>query len=127
MLTIAMFIFTMALVGMFYPYNRGALLSACVVLYALTAGISGQAVLAAARCLGLVRPESVEGLAAARCSGMLAWKGLCQVRPESVEGSAAARCSGMFAWKDWTPNQARVRPGIGGSEVSLGCPGLLAW
>lgn len=41
MLTIAMFIFTMALVGMFYPYNRGALLSACVVLYALTAGISG--------------------------------------------------------------------------------------
>jgi hypothetical protein len=25
----------------FYPYNRGALLSACVVLYALTAGIAG--------------------------------------------------------------------------------------
>lgn len=41
MLTIALVVFTMALVGMFYPYNRGALLSACVVLYALTAGISG--------------------------------------------------------------------------------------
>jgi len=41
MLAIAFFIFLLALVGMFYPYNRGALLSACVVLYALTAGIAG--------------------------------------------------------------------------------------
>lgn len=40
-LVIALFIFSMALVGMFYPYNRGAMLAACVVLYALTAGISG--------------------------------------------------------------------------------------
>jgi hypothetical protein len=40
-LVIAFFIFSMALVGMFYPYNRGAMLAACVVLYALTAGISG--------------------------------------------------------------------------------------
>ena len=40
-LVIALFIFAMALVGAFYPYNRGALLSSCVVLYALTAGISG--------------------------------------------------------------------------------------
>jgi len=41
MFAIALFIFALALVGMFYPYNRGALLSACVVLYALTAGIAG--------------------------------------------------------------------------------------
>ena len=41
-LVIAFFIFSMALVGMFYPYNRGAMLAACVVLYALTAGISGE-------------------------------------------------------------------------------------
>lgn len=41
-LVIALFIFSMALVGMFYPYNRGAMLAACVVLYALTAGISGE-------------------------------------------------------------------------------------
>lgn len=40
-LVIALFIFSMALVGAFYPYNRGALLSSCVLLYALTAGISG--------------------------------------------------------------------------------------
>lgn len=40
-LVIALAVFGLALVGMFYPYNRGAMLSACVVLYALTAGISG--------------------------------------------------------------------------------------
>lgn len=34
-------VFLLSLVGTFYPYNRGAMLSACVVLYALTAGISG--------------------------------------------------------------------------------------
>jgi len=40
-LVIALCVFMLSLVGMFYPYNRGAMLSACVVLYALTAGISG--------------------------------------------------------------------------------------
>ncbi|DBA96073.1 TPA: Transmembrane 9 superfamily member 2 [Trebouxia sp. C0004] len=40
-LVMAIAIFMLALVGVFYPYNRGALLSACVVLYALTAGIAG--------------------------------------------------------------------------------------
>eukprot|EP00879_Flechtneria_rotunda_P020572 GHRR01021647.1.p1 GENE.GHRR01021647.1~~GHRR01021647.1.p1 ORF type:complete len:567 (+),score=108.98 GHRR01021647.1:104-1804(+) len=40
-LVIALCVFGLALVGTFYPYNRGAMLSACVVLYALTAGISG--------------------------------------------------------------------------------------
>jgi len=34
-------VFALALVGVFYPYNRGALLTACIVLYALTSGISG--------------------------------------------------------------------------------------
>ncbi|GMH35994.1 hypothetical protein BSKO_03862 [Bryopsis sp. KO-2023] len=38
---LAIFIFFLALVGVFYPYNRGALYSALVVLYALTAGIAG--------------------------------------------------------------------------------------
>ncbi|KAG1653817.1 hypothetical protein FOA52_001020 [Chlamydomonas sp. UWO 241] len=41
MLSVALLVFVMALVGMFYPYNRGALLSALVVIYALTASISG--------------------------------------------------------------------------------------
>jgi hypothetical protein len=41
MFAIALFIFSLSLIGMFYPYNRGALLSACVLLYALTAGIAG--------------------------------------------------------------------------------------
>jgi hypothetical protein len=42
MLVIVLAVFALALVGMFYPYNRGAMLSACVVLYALTACISGK-------------------------------------------------------------------------------------
>ena len=41
-LVITLCVFMLSLVGMFYPYNRGAMLSACVVLYALTAGISGE-------------------------------------------------------------------------------------
>lgn len=41
MLAITLCIFVLALVGIYYPYNRGALLSSCVVLYALTAGIAG--------------------------------------------------------------------------------------
>jgi hypothetical protein len=40
-LVIAMAVFGLSLVGAFYPYNRGAMLSACVVLYALTAGVAG--------------------------------------------------------------------------------------
>eukprot|EP00958_Prasinococcus_capsulatus_P021372 scaffold2900_cov330-Prasinococcus_capsulatus_cf.AAC.5 len=34
-------VFMLSLVGVFYPYNRGALVVACIMLYALTAGISG--------------------------------------------------------------------------------------
>ncbi|KAL9256177.1 Transmembrane 9 superfamily member 3-like protein [Drosera capensis] len=34
-------IFLLALVGVFYPYNRGALFTALVVIYALTSGIAG--------------------------------------------------------------------------------------
>ncbi|KAI9384298.1 hypothetical protein POPTR_012G042300v4 [Populus trichocarpa] len=41
LLTLTVFIFILALVGVFYPYNRGALLTALVVLYALTSGIAG--------------------------------------------------------------------------------------
>ena len=37
----AIFIFMLALVGVFYPYNRGALYSALVIIYALTSGIAG--------------------------------------------------------------------------------------
>ncbi|KAI8467030.1 MAG: EMP/nonaspanin domain family protein [Monoraphidium minutum] len=40
-LVIVLAVFSLSLMDMFYPYNRGAMLSACVVLYALTAGISG--------------------------------------------------------------------------------------
>ncbi len=41
-LVIALFVFALALLGTFYPYNRGAMLSACVLLYALTAGVAGR-------------------------------------------------------------------------------------
>ncbi len=37
----SLFIFAMALVGVFYPYNRGALYTAAIVLYSLTAGVAG--------------------------------------------------------------------------------------
>lgn len=35
------FIFILALVGVFYPYNRGALFSALLLIYAFTSGIAG--------------------------------------------------------------------------------------
>ncbi|KAL9255197.1 Transmembrane 9 superfamily member 3-like protein [Drosera capensis] len=38
---LTVFIFLLALVGVFYPYNRGALFTALVVIYALTSGIAG--------------------------------------------------------------------------------------
>ncbi|CAL9747613.1 unnamed protein product [Musa acuminata subsp. burmannicoides] len=41
LLVLTMFIFLLALIGVFYPYNRGALYSALVVIYALTSGIAG--------------------------------------------------------------------------------------
>jgi hypothetical protein len=41
LLVLAMCVFALALVGVFYPYNRGGLLAALVVLYALTAGVAG--------------------------------------------------------------------------------------
>ncbi|XP_074579396.1 transmembrane 9 superfamily member 2-like [Curcuma longa] len=39
--TLTVFIFVLALVGVFYPYNRGSLFTALVVIYALTSGIAG--------------------------------------------------------------------------------------
>lgn len=41
LLALALSIFVLALVGVFYPYNRGALYSALVIIYALTSGIAG--------------------------------------------------------------------------------------
>jgi len=38
---LSFFIFGLSLVGVFYPYNRGALFTALIVLYALTAGVAG--------------------------------------------------------------------------------------
>eukprot|EP00882_Tetradesmus_deserticola_P008078 GHRQ01008508.1.p1 GENE.GHRQ01008508.1~~GHRQ01008508.1.p1 ORF type:complete len:612 (+),score=239.25 GHRQ01008508.1:279-2114(+) len=38
---LSLFIFALALIGVFYPYNRGALFTALIVLYALTACIAG--------------------------------------------------------------------------------------
>ena len=36
--TLSIFIFILACIGIFYPYNRGALYTALIVLYSLTAG-----------------------------------------------------------------------------------------
>jgi hypothetical protein len=40
-LVLTFFVFGLALVGAFYPYNRGAMFTALIVLYALTAGTAG--------------------------------------------------------------------------------------
>ncbi|KAG6516170.1 hypothetical protein ZIOFF_026619 [Zingiber officinale] len=39
--TLTVLIFVLALVGVFYPYSRGSLFTALVVIYALTSGIAG--------------------------------------------------------------------------------------
>ncbi|KAI9087924.1 hypothetical protein K1719_030254 [Acacia pycnantha] len=39
--TLTVFIFILAFFGVFYPYNRGALFTALVVIYALTSGVAG--------------------------------------------------------------------------------------
>eukprot|EP00244_Chara_vulgaris_P011221 TRINITY_DN547_c0_g1_i4.p1 TRINITY_DN547_c0_g1~~TRINITY_DN547_c0_g1_i4.p1 ORF type:complete len:692 (+),score=110.61 TRINITY_DN547_c0_g1_i4:247-2076(+) len=41
LLAMVLCIFGLALIGVFYPYNRGALYTASIVLYALTSGING--------------------------------------------------------------------------------------
>eukprot|EP00271_Cylindrocystis_brebissonii_P004204 TRINITY_DN157_c0_g4_i1.p1 TRINITY_DN157_c0_g4~~TRINITY_DN157_c0_g4_i1.p1 ORF type:complete len:623 (-),score=109.05 TRINITY_DN157_c0_g4_i1:707-2470(-) len=41
LLFLAIFIFMLALVGVFYPYNRGGLYTALVSIYVLTSGIAG--------------------------------------------------------------------------------------
>ncbi|KAH7405226.1 hypothetical protein KP509_15G061600 [Ceratopteris richardii] len=38
---LSIFIFMLAIIGVFYPYNRGALYSALVIIYVLTSGIAG--------------------------------------------------------------------------------------
>jgi hypothetical protein len=40
-LLLSLCIFGLALVGTFYPYNRGALFTALILLYALTSGVAG--------------------------------------------------------------------------------------
>lgn len=40
-ITSSMFIFLLALVGVFYPYNRGAFFTALIVIYSLTSGVAG--------------------------------------------------------------------------------------
>lgn len=40
-LVLTFFVFGLALIGTFYPYNRGAMFTALIVLYALTAGCAG--------------------------------------------------------------------------------------
>jgi hypothetical protein len=41
LLVLSFCVFALALVGAFYPYNRGAMFTALIVLYALTAGVAG--------------------------------------------------------------------------------------
>ena len=36
-----MVVFLLSMIGIYYPYNRGALMTSCLVLYAVTAGVGG--------------------------------------------------------------------------------------
>lgn len=84
-LVIALCVFMLSLVGMFYPYNRGAMLSACLVLYALTAGISG-----ACRCVAQRQPAQWHALLGADvivCSGSAG--GVVRISSSSVQASGA--------------------------------------
>ena len=38
---LSLFIFALALIGAFYPYNRGGMYTALIIMYALTASIAG--------------------------------------------------------------------------------------
>lgn len=38
---LSLFIFAFALIGAFYPYNRGGMYTALIIMYALTASIAG--------------------------------------------------------------------------------------
>ena len=75
-------IFALALAGVFYPYNRGGMLAACVVLYALTAGISGGWVGGLGRLGWLARAWCMHMRVA-----VTGWNGL---RPD---GRASGQCS----------------------------------
>ena len=41
LLVLTLLVFLLALIGVFYPYNRGAPHTAFIIFYALTAGIAG--------------------------------------------------------------------------------------
>jgi hypothetical protein len=83
-LVIALCVFMLSLVGMFYPYNRGAMLSACVVLYALTAGISGAYMWP--RAPQLQPAQSVLGALLTPQRAVAAAAGLCASRQLQHEG-----------------------------------------
>ena len=60
-LVLALLIFSLSLLGTYYPYNGGAMLTSVVVLYALTAGIAGYVSAALYKIMG--------GEHGCRCSG----------------------------------------------------------
>lgn len=60
---LSLFIFGLALVGVFYPYNRGALYTALIVLYALTACIAGYVGASYYRQVGWVQGARLAGAA----------------------------------------------------------------
>ena len=64
-LVLALLIFSLSLLGTYYPYNGGAMLTSVVVLYALTAGIAGYVSAALYKIMG--------GERGCRCSGALVW------------------------------------------------------
>lgn len=64
LLVLALAVFALALVGAFYPYNRGAMFTALIALYAATAGVAGHTAAAYYRQMEGSRPA---GALAATC------------------------------------------------------------
>lgn len=102
----ALVIFSLSLLGTYYPYNGGAMLTSVVVLYALTAGIAGYVSAALYKIMGgaWLAGWGAGGRAGWREGGWCCWGRVCRaervgvgllahdclVRRGSARGSGAA-------------------------------------
>ncbi|PSS36629.1 Transmembrane 9 superfamily member 3 like [Actinidia chinensis var. chinensis] len=116
--TLTIFIFVLALVGVFYPYNRGALFTALVVIYALTSGIAGYTAasfycqLEGTNWSSVVRgaPQGLEARGAVRqVHGASTW-----VRHYHFDEARASRalCDSQFGLLNWHVRENYEREGV---------------
>ena len=131
-LTMAVCIFALALVGVFYPYNRGALLTACVVSHlqkrqrCYFASLSCREILISKDCLSIhgsplaedIRSFSKRRCRPAACANLILWPALrCSpccltslcaqllyALTAGVAGYVASLCYKMMGGTNWVRN-----------------------